>query len=431
MRTRDVITIILVAGVVAIAAVFGAYLGERDEVAEAPPAATRAAETPVAAEVSRAETAAAAGEADVNDPASFPDEPGRSFVDLGTDRPETLERPDTPEAALDAPEGDPLEDARDAVDAAALRQGAADEELRAAATDPDGFTRPADGPSGEAGRSTDAQDAPIDDLRPVFDLVRVERDGSAQIAGRAEPGALVSLLIDGEVAQEVRANPRGEFVVLVEAPTQGLRTRRFELRARTADGVELASLDPVIIAAPERPEDPPIAVRPTRERVEVLAGGPSPSGDDISIDSVSYTDEGQVEVSGRGTPGEVTRVYLDNALEAEARVNPDGDWRVRLQRDVKPAIYTLRVDQMTTTGIVTSRAETPFERAAPDMVVSDDAVIVQPGNNLWRIADYVYGDGRRFTTIFNSNRDQIRNPNLIYPGQIFSLPERSDDGAVR
>ena len=47
---------------------------------------------------------------------------------------------------------------------------------------------------------------------------------------------------------------------------------------------------------------------------------------------------------------------------------------------------------------------------------------VQPGNNLWTLARTHYGSGVRYTQIFTANRDQIRDPDLIYPGQIFNMP---------
>ena len=49
---------------------------------------------------------------------------------------------------------------------------------------------------------------------------------------------------------------------------------------------------------------------------------------------------------------------------------------------------------------------------------------VQPGNSLWRIARRVYGDGPKYTEIYEANRSQIKDPDLIYPGQIFRLPEQ-------
>lgn len=49
-------------------------------------------------------------------------------------------------------------------------------------------------------------------------------------------------------------------------------------------------------------------------------------------------------------------------------------------------------------------------------------VIIRRGDNLWTIARRVYGEGLRYTQIFEANTTQIRNPDLIYPGQVFDLP---------
>ena len=50
-------------------------------------------------------------------------------------------------------------------------------------------------------------------------------------------------------------------------------------------------------------------------------------------------------------------------------------------------------------------------------------MFVQPGNSLWRLARRSYGEGLRYTDIYEANKDQIRNPDLIYPGQVFVLPK--------
>jgi nucleoid-associated protein YgaU len=49
-------------------------------------------------------------------------------------------------------------------------------------------------------------------------------------------------------------------------------------------------------------------------------------------------------------------------------------------------------------------------------------VVIQPGNNLWRISRVIYGRGIEYTVIYQANRDRIRDPDLIYPGQIFLTP---------
>lgn len=47
---------------------------------------------------------------------------------------------------------------------------------------------------------------------------------------------------------------------------------------------------------------------------------------------------------------------------------------------------------------------------------------VKRGDCLWNIAKKYYGNGSKYTTIYNANRDKIKNPNLIYPGQVLWIP---------
>ena len=51
--------------------------------------------------------------------------------------------------------------------------------------------------------------------------------------------------------------------------------------------------------------------------------------------------------------------------------------------------------------------------------------MVQRGDYLWRIASDYYGDGIRYTVIYDANAQAITNPDLIYPGQIFIIPNGS------
>ncbi|MBC7154450.1 MAG: LysM peptidoglycan-binding domain-containing protein [Rhodobacteraceae bacterium] len=68
--------------------------------------------------------------------------------------------------------------------------------------------------------------------------------------------------------------------------------------------------------------------------------------------------------------------------------------------------------------------------AAPAPAPQPGAVTVQPGNTLWGISRRNYGEGILYMRIFEANRTQIRDPDLIYPGQVFTVPQPgiSDSG---
>ncbi|MBN2760448.1 MAG: LysM peptidoglycan-binding domain-containing protein [Rhodobacteraceae bacterium] len=146
----------------------------------------------------------------------------------------------------------------------------------------------------------------------------------------------------------------------------------------------------------------------------------------VVIDSVVYDREGDVVMGGRSGRGLADiQIYLDNQPILRTRADADGAWQAQLA-GIERGVYRLRVDELDVAAQVTSRAEIPFERVTPELAreaAGPQALIVQPGNTLWDMSEQEYGDGRRFMRIFDANRDQIRDPDLIYPGQVFVLPD--------
>ena len=54
---------------------------------------------------------------------------------------------------------------------------------------------------------------------------------------------------------------------------------------------------------------------------------------------------------------------------------------------------------------------------------SNQTYTVQKGDCLWNIAKKFYGNGSKYTVIFNANKDKIKSPNLIYAGQVLTIPK--------
>ena len=67
-----------------------------------------------------------------------------------------------------------------------------------------------------------------------------------------------------------------------------------------------------------------------------------------------------------------------------------------------------------------SSMDHPMEREA--LASLPGKVVVQPGNSLWRISRRLYGRGVLYTVIYEANKEQIADPDLIYPGQVFKTP---------
>jgi nucleoid-associated protein YgaU len=289
--------------------------------------------------------------------------------------------------------------------------------------------QPAAAPAPVATPAPAAQPAVAGLVRPSFDVVRVSPTGDAVIAGRAAPDATVIIQLGDKELGRVVADGRGEWVfVTVEPLAPGAHEMR--LRVETPGGEAATSERNVAIVVPERGRGtgggPLVALLPaegTGAATVLQAPGPGVGGPRLSIDAIDYGDSGGVSVAGRGESGATVRLYADNRPIGSAQVGPDGRWQIEIPQ-LGEGNYTLRVDELGAQGRVTARVETPFQRArVPAPGPGEQLVVVQPGNSLWRISRRIYGEGLRYTTIYAANREQIRDPDLIFPGQIFAVPK--------
>lgn len=309
------------------------------------------------------------------------------------------------------------------------------------------------------GDTSGADDAPKVE-NPSFDVVRVSPDGSSVIAGRAEPNSKVTVKEGKDVLGEAQADDRGEWVLLPEKPLAP-GDRELSVESKDAKGNVKGGDENVVVLIPEKPakdtkapivkedngkaetgdqsgQNPIIAMKVPSDgkgpakilqgpgaKVEQDGKADAKKAPQLSVGVVDYNDKGQVSMSGKADPDSNVRVYLDNRFVGNAQSNKTGDWGLTLGDDINPGQYKLRADEVDKSGKVTARLELPFERAdVKKLLQPGQRYIVQPGNSLWRIARRAYGEGIKYWVIYNQNEDQIKDPDLIYPGQIFALPQK-------
>jgi nucleoid-associated protein YgaU len=274
---------------------------------------------------------------------------------------------------------------------------------------------------------------------PDFDVVRVRPDGQTVIAGRADPGATVTVLDGEKVVASATADAHGEWVVL---PDKALTPGSHELsltEKSPSDGTDRKSANVVVIAVPEPKKSSageasqPLAVLVPRQGEGVAktlqapssappAGAPY-SGAAPQIGAVQYDSAGHLSVSGRAAPDQRVLLYIENRPVGDTRADAKGDWSVQPSETVAAGNYSMRVDSMGKDDKVTARAQLQFRRVeVPKELAGNKFLIVQPGDTLWHIARRTYGEGILFTDIYHANRNEIIDPNLIYPGQVVSLP---------
>jgi len=302
------------------------------------------------------------------------------------------------------------------------------------------------------------------DGTPEFDIVRIEPTGEAVVAGRAAPGSTVELLRNGEPHDRAVANQSGEFAMVPRPLPRG--TYDLTLRAKQPDGKEVTSRQSVAVALQPAADDKPMVALMTPDRPTVVLSQPAaPAASAVAVDAVDVEPNGKAHVSGHARPGATVRLYLNDSFVAPVTADAEGRFAVTINQGVAPGNYQVRLDEMdSNSGKVRARAEAPFSvpevattasvhtqmpapvtpdpaaatephsaavatATAPDatspsaVVVSKIATItVSRGDSLWRISQRALGAGTRYATVFKANKEQIRNPNLIYPGQVFVVP---------
>jgi nucleoid-associated protein YgaU len=296
------------------------------------------------------------------------------------------------------------------------------------------------------------QPEPAPAIPPSFDTVRVETGGETVIAGRAEPGTKVVAKWDGTVVAEATSSADGSFVMIPEKPLPaGAGT--LSLESNKAGVVQVSSNTVAVAVKPQGQGESTVAVLAPDQPTKILQAPASPSNS-VVLDAVDYNAAGDIVFSGRALPGASVRLYVDNAITGEVKADDGGKWTYSGTSTVTAGTHTLRADAIATDGSVSSRVEVPFLREATSKAVEVQPVapavkvepppaivaaaplpavvapsvpqptkiVIQPGNNLWTISRELYGYGRNYTVIYEANKDQIRDPRLIFPGQIITAP---------
>src|SRR5258705_5325552 len=303
---------------------------------------------------------------------------------------------------------------------------------------------------------------------PAFDIARIEPTGEAVIAGRATPGATVELLRNGELHDRAVADQSGQFVMVPPRLPSG--TYDLTLRSKQPDGKQAPSKQSVAVVIARRSTDRPVVALMTPGKPTVVLSqpaAPKPMAGAVVVESVEIEPGGKFHASGRASPGAAARLYLNDTFVASVMAGADGRFAVTINEGVAPGSYRVRLDEVEpNSGAVRARAQGAFN--VPDTAVTasvpaqsttskqpniaagqqpplaaavatvlpdggSPSTVVVPkiatttvsrGDSLWRLSRLTYGAGTRYAIIYKANREQIRNPNLIHPGQIFVLPAR-------
>jgi nucleoid-associated protein YgaU len=218
--------------------------------------------------------------------------------------------------------------------------------------------------------------ADTEDHLPAFDVARIEPTGDAVIAGTAAPGATVELLRNGESLDRAVADQSGQFVMTPPRLPGG--NYALTLRSREPDGRQTLSKQSVAVALAE----PATGSGAIQAHAELPSSAPGTTS------------------ANRSAPAQA-------AGSSQAPAQPA--LQLAKQQDATVSTAAARSDGSSLSAAVTPRRST---------------TTVTRGDSLWRISRLTYGEGTRYALVYRANRDRIRNPDRIYPGQVFVLPLR-------
>lgn len=253
---------------------------------------------------------------------------------------------------------------------------------------------------------------------PVFDVVRVDAQGNAVLAGRAAPGAGVTVKDNGVVIGTAVADAQGAFVILPEKPLAA-GAQSITLSETLGDGSVVESQETASIDVPVG-GGPALAVLSGPNGSTVLSGQ-GPAAGTLAMGAVDYDANGHAIFSGTAPAGAHVTVSLGGKEIGAAVADASGRWSFATA--VPGANGTLDLSATAANGSKLAGTSAPFVLESLQGAMANGHIVITPGDNLWIIARHVYGHGILYTLIYSANVSQIHNPNLIFPGQNFSLPK--------
>ncbi len=253
---------------------------------------------------------------------------------------------------------------------------------------------------------------------PQFDVVRVDTQGNTVIAGRAVPGAVVIVKDNNNVIGKVTADAQGAFVLVPQTPLAP-GTHEITLSEVPPGGAEVAGNQSAVVSVPGN----------GGQVLTVLSGpngstvltGQGPQAGQLGMGAVDYDTNGHAVFSGTAPAGATVNLRLGNQEIGQAKADAQGRWHISAPVPASPGMLSLGAT--TATGQTLPPVTAPFAPETLAAALAEGRVVIAPGDCLWLIARHVYGHGTMYTLIYSANAGKIHDPNLIFPGQSFVLPQ--------
>ena len=257
----------------------------------------------------------------------------------------------------------------------------------------------------------------VENSVPSFDIVRIEPAGTLVIAGRWVPHQNISIVINGKIVATERTDSEGEFVY---APTRVFEPGNYTISLIGA-APAVKSTENVFVYISPRGYKNSVSLLMTRDGSTMLQAPTMLADGDLVVSKIDYLDTGRIVVTGDALPRLRVSLSLNNKYIGFARVSDHKHFG--LGADVgeletgKEYVLTVRLHD----GDGRTVAQVGHRFTMPEMTGDDDTYYtVRRGDCLWIIARNFLRRGVLFSII--AERNNIENPDLIYPKQLLQIP---------
>ncbi len=258
----------------------------------------------------------------------------------------------------------------------------------------------------------------------TFDIVRITKNGDVVMAGKSEPNEPIELLDGEEIIAEFSSDENGEWIWISGLPIKS-GIKKFKLQYKNNLNISSLSDQTVIVLVDHEENSVPKVAKVLNSDVEsVDMLNLEKINDSITLDFLSYSPPGLVIISGRTIPNTEIEIFKSAEFFGNTKSNENGIWKFIIKKnDYSNEEISIKAKINNETLILTYNENDIKKRfKKTNFEFYDDRIIVQKGNSLWRIARKTLGGGVFYTEIYKNNFRKIKNPNLIYPGQVFNIP---------
>jgi nucleoid-associated protein YgaU len=263
--------------------------------------------------------------------------------------------------------------------------------------------------------------------------VELENGNGFFASGSAVPGDHVRIYLNGTHLSDVVAGADGAWTVTIK---KGLKGGHYAVRADAGGDtpvtsrVEVPFDVPVAMAQAPQPSTP-APVPPAPAPALATPEAPTPRPDIAAAARAAHPDVvppvGQAETNTALSAKAPIAAAPEPPAPVAKAPRPEAPGSAAAKIAPAPAMPS---QAASAPSVATATPGAEAQHVAPpapgaDAVIEQvDTAVIVPGDNLWNISRVRLGDGQRFTQIYAANASQIRDPNLIYPGQVFVMPPR-------